>query len=297
VSLTELAIVLVISSALMHALWNSIGKRTATGASFFAWATLAGTLMFSPLMLINWRMILELPTNFWLLLIVSGAFQAIYFTGLSKAYRSAELSIVYPLARSFPVLIVPVFAFLVHGDTQLTIANIFAMTLIVLGALMLPLKRFRDWHLKSYMNSGVGWALVAALGTAAYSITDSEAVYIMRKEGWDAFNAGSSFVVLQGISIAVWVMGIIKLQGQDVMLESTVSKKVVLLTGFFVMATYLLVLVSMSMVAEVSYIVALRQLSIPIGVAIGALWLKEKLTMARVVGVCVMLVGLVMVVL
>ncbi len=295
--MTDLAIVLVVSSALMHALWNSIGKRTATSTSFFAWATLAGTLIFSPLMLINWRMILELPVNFWILLIVSGAFQAIYFTGLSKAYRSAELSIVYPLARSFPVLIVPVFVLLVYGETRLTLASIFAMTLIVLGALILPLKRWRDWHIKSYLNPGVGWALVAAFGTAAYSLTDSEAVHMMRREGWNALSAGSSFVVLQGVSIAVWVLGITKLQGKDIMLVSTVSKKTVFLTGFFVMATYLLVLTSMSMVDEVSYIVALRQLSIPIGVAIGALWLKEKLTFPRVIGVWVMLIGLVLVVL
>ncbi len=293
--MTSLAIVLVVSSALMHALWNSIGKRSATSTSFYAWATLAGTLLFSPFMLVNWQMVLDLPLKFWYLLIASGGFQAIYFTGLAKAYRSAEFSIVYPLARSFPVLIVPLFVILAYGETKLTLTNIFAMSLIVVGALVLPLKRWRDWHLKAYWNPGVGWAVIAALGTAAYSITDSQAINIMREQGWDPFSAGSSFVVLQGVSITVWILGLIKLQGKSGVSLKAIDKKAVFLTGFFVMATYLLVLISMTMVEEVSFIVALRQLSIPIGVTIGALWLKEKLTLPRINGVCVMLVGLVLV--
>ena len=279
----------------MHALWNTIGKQSASGTVFYAWATLSGALLFSPLMLINGVQVLQLPIAFWVLLVASGGFQAIYFTGLAKAYRCADLSLVYPLARSIPVLIVPLLMIIAYGETQLTLAHLCAMTIIVAGALVLPLKRWRDWHVKAYWSPGVGWALIAALGTAAYSITDSAAVHLMKRDGWGAFSAGSSFVVLQGYSIAAWIFLIIKIRGNAISLSKKISRKAILLTGFFVMATYLLVLISMSMVEDVSFIVALRQLSIPIGVGIGAIWLKEKLTLPRITGVAVMLIGLMLV--
>ncbi|WP_315980597.1 hypothetical protein [Aliamphritea spongicola] len=67
------------------------------------------------------------------------------------------------------------------------------------------------------------------------------------------------------------------------------------MTGLFIVGTYLLVLISMSMVTEVSYVVALRQLSIPIGVAIGVFWLKESVSITRMQGVSMMLIGLIFV--
>jgi uncharacterized membrane protein len=67
----------------------------------------------------------------------------------------------------------------------------------------------------------------------------------------------------------------------------------VLVTETFSVGAYLLVLVSMSLVGEVNYVVALRQLSIPM--AIGVLWLGEKLSMSRMQAIMLMLIGLVLV--
>lgn len=293
--MTGLAISLVVVSALMHALWNSIGKRSATSIAFYAWATLAGTILFSPLMLTNWFDVIQLPLEFWGLLVISGGFQALYFTGLAKAYGQAELSLVYPLARSLPVLIVPAFVLVAYGKTGVNPENLMAMGLIVLGALVLPLSRWRDWNINAYMTPAVGWALIAAIGTAGYSITDSEAIHLMREQGWDPFVAGSTFVVLQGVSITAWMLAMIRIRNQESIKLGSMSKRWVLLTGFFLMLTYLLVLTSMSLVDEVSYVVALRQLSIPIGVAIGFFWMKEHVSWPRIKGVLLMLVGLVLV--
>jgi uncharacterized membrane protein len=59
--------------------------------------------------------------------------------------------------------------------------------------------------------------------------------------------------------------------------------------------TYGLVLMAMAMTDEVSYVVALRQLSIPVGVLMGVLWLKEPASTAKTLGTMVMLAGLIMV--
>ena len=67
------------------------------------------------------------------------------------------------------------------------------------------------------------------------------------------------------------------------------------LAGSFIIATYLLILISMSMVSEVSYVVALRQVSIPLGVLIGVIWLREAMSLPRLQGLVVMFAGLLLV--
>ncbi|MGJ7456635.1 hypothetical protein [Halomonas sp. RA08-2] len=52
------------------------------------------------------------------------------------------------------------------------------------------------------------------------------------------------------------------------------------------------VLVALAVSDSVSHIVALRQLSIPLSVLLGFLWLKERAAPAKLVGIAVMLIGL-----
>ena len=66
-------------------------------------------------------------------------------------------------------------------------------------------------------------------------------------------------------------------------------------TGLMMTCTYGLVLIAMALTEEVSYVVALRQLSIPVGVLMGILWLKEPASRAKAIGTLVMLAGLMMV--
>jgi len=285
---------LIVISAFMHALWNSIGKRSATGVSFYVWAMVAGSVIFSPLLIINWQQVLQLPAPFWWLLLVSGGFQCIYTSGLAKAYQSAELSLIYPLARALPVLVVPVFVLIIYGESRLSNTHIAAIAMIATGALVLPINRWRSWDVRGYFTPAVCWAVVAALGTAGYSLTDSAALKIMRDNGWSAFEAGSSFVILQAIIVILCMLPVLKF-GFKEKFEWPENKSSILLAGLFIVGTYLVVLIGMAMVEEVSYVVALRQLSIPIGVAIGVFWLKEKISLPRLQGVGIMLLGLLLI--
>ena len=287
-------LLLIVISAFMHALWNSIGKRTATAVSFYVWAMAAGVLIFSPLLLTNWQQILLLPKAFWWLLLVSGVFQCMYTSGLAKAYQSAELSLVYPLARALPVLIVPVFVVFIYGESDLSYTHIVAIAMIATGALVLPLNKWRNLDLRGYFTPAVSWALLAAVGTAGYSLTDSAALKIMRDNGWSAFEAGSSFVILQAVTVIFCMLPLLKFAFKE-RFKWPENKSSILLAGLFLVGTYLIVLIGMAMVEEVSYVVALRQLSIPIGVAIGVLWLKEKISLPRLQGVAIMLLGLLLV--
>ncbi|MHC4202768.1 MAG: drug/metabolite transporter, partial [Planctomycetota bacterium] len=65
--------------------------------------------------------------------------------------------------------------------------------------------------------------------------------------------------------------------------------------GIAIYLTYGLVLVAMSFVTNASYVVALRQLSIPVGAMLGVMILKEPRYAAKFVGIAVIVAGLVFV--
>jgi drug/metabolite transporter (DMT)-like permease len=183
---------------------------------------------------------------------------------------------------------------MVNGQSLLSLVDMLALGMIIIGAVVMPITRWRTWRLNMYLNAGVGGAFLAAIGTAGYSFIESVALQNMRAARWQPFTAGSTFVVLQSSTIVFWMIPILR-WGVRESLEIPQKIPSVLVTGIFSVGTYLLVLVSMSLVEEVSYVVALRQLSIPIGVAIGVLWLGEKLTMSRMQGIMLMIIGLVLV--
>ncbi len=292
--MTPEAFILILVSALLHAGWNLIGKRTAQTVRFYAWAMAAGMVFYSPLLLSSLDAIQELPPSFWGLLFASGFCQTCYMTGLARAYTHGNLSMVYPLARALPVVIVPLLVILVYGQTQLDNAALLGIVLIVFGAIALPLKRWRDWHIKDYLTPAIGWVLVAASATAGYSILDSMAIGIMKDAGLSAFNAGSCFVVLQAGATLCWMLPTVAFLFRENLFEFP-DRRWTLVAGLFVIGTYMLVLVSMSLVTEVSYVVALRQISIPIGFLIGIIWLKESLGLPKLQGFVVLLSGLLLV--
>lgn len=285
---------LIVFSALTHALWNSLGKRSAVNVSFYVWASTFGFIIYSPLLLFTYPKLSALPIQFWGLLLVSGAFQSMYLIGLAKAYQSGDLSLVYPLLRSFPVLFVPLFYFFIYGQSSLTLADCFGMLLIVVGALLIPTTKLRNLSIKNYYNVTMAWTSLAVLGTVGYSLVDSAAINIMSESGWGSFEAGSSFAILQCLSVLLFMVPLVKIVFKE-KIEWPAKPIFMFGTGFALVGTYLTVLVAMSMVVEVSYLVALRQLSIPIGVMIGVLYLKEHLSSFKLIGLMVMFIGLVVV--
>ena len=83
---------------------------------------------------------------------------------------------------------------------------------------------------------------------------------------------------------------------QDVV-QAWKIRKFATLAGAMMSATYGLVLYAMTMTENVSYVVALRQMSIVIGIVLGIIVLSEKVLLTRIVGSILILMGLIVVVL
>lgn len=300
--MTPTAVVLLIISAGLHAGWNLITKRNHPTASFFLVANTVGGLLLVPVVALHGKALPDIPASVWWLLAVTGCFMALYYASLAGAYRSGDISVAYPLARSSPVIVVTVITLLLGRGHQVSGQCVFGILLVVAGCFLIPMRRFSDFRLSNYLNPTCGLALLAAVGTSGYSIADDEALRQLRTA--PALAAVGNipltlvYACLEACSASLWLVLFIapRRQGRATFRQVLrASKKQASLAGGMIYLTYGMVLVSLAFVSNVSYVVAFRQLSIPLGTLLGIAVLKEPRYLPKLVGVSIMFAGLVLV--
>ncbi|KPL94928.1 multidrug transporter [Vibrio sp. L5-1] len=292
------AIVIVIISALLHAGWNVLGKSNqGSGSSFFLASGFAAAAILTPYLI--WYVysvgLLNISLPFWQLVFLSGIFQIVYLIGLGTAYKQADIGVIYPMARALPVLMVGLGTVLI--GYELSSNQWIGFTLITLGCLFVPLKQFSELRLKAYLNLGVLWALIAAIGTTGYSIIDKEALLLLEPLSTPSITNKHTAIFYLGIQfwaivipLSVWLL----VSNQRIEFHNAwILRKRATLAGIMMASTYGLVLFAMTMTENVSLVVALRQVSIIFGVVMGIYFLKEKWHVTRGVGVMFIIAGLV----
>lgn len=296
-----IAIFLIFISTIVHAGWNLLGKREHPTSAFFLATNTLGGLCLLPALLLYWRLLPLFPPAVWVFLLCTGLCQASYYIALAGAYRSGHLSIAYPIARSSPVIVVMIVTlFLGRGD-QVSAQCVAGICLIVGGCFVLPMKRFSDFRLGNYLNLTCLLALVAACGTAGYSIIDDEALRRLRgTEGIPPgiFQVSFLYAFFESMSSSSWLTLFALVQKRErLSLAKMVREKFgrLALIGALIYLAYGLVLVSMAFVANVSYVVAFRQLSIIIGTVLGIEILREPGYVPKYTGATIICAGLIMV--
>src|ERR1044072_7758270 len=90
-----LAIVLLLTSAFLHALWHRLYKRYQEKYSAMGLQVLiSGIFAFFLLLFTGFP-----PRSKWSFALISMALEAVYFILLSNAYSDHDFSLVYPIAR------------------------------------------------------------------------------------------------------------------------------------------------------------------------------------------------------
>lgn len=299
-AMTNLAIVLIVTASITHVCWNVLGKKRHPSIAFFFLACLAGVALLTPAVIWNHAIIPQVPTAVWGLLVLTGFWQALYFTGLAAAYAHGHLSVAYPLARALPVLLVALVTVVRRPDDVIHPAAGAGMALILGGALLLPVPGFRAWHWRNYTNRACFFAAVAAVGTTGYSITDDRALQLLRNAlagQTVTVEATLLYAFLEGVSTSLWLLPLIGMHhASRTNVKYLLSKQraTVALAGLGIFLTYSLVLIAMAHVRDVSYVVAFRQLSIPLGALAGIFLLGEPAHGPKLTGVALMFAGLVL---
>ena len=153
----------------MHVTWNLLARHTRPEAEFLWWAIGGHLVLFAP-----WTLPIMVEqagdvTLVFTCILISALALSLYFAALRTAYRHAPVALVYPLARSAPLLIALV-GVIVIGDrlSPLGWAGILASTvaILLLGA--------SGRHGKA--RGALLPAALAACGTTVYSLADKVAV-------------------------------------------------------------------------------------------------------------------------
>lgn len=296
--MTSTAIILISISALLHASWNLISKKEHPTAAFFLAVNLIGTLFLCPLLFFYGHQLTQFPPLVWGFLGLTGLCQAVYMISLAGAYRHGDISIAYPIVRSSPMLVVMIVVFIIGRGDQISSQSIAGIFLVVLGSVVLPMKHFADLRIVNYLNLSCLLGVLAACATAGYSVIDDEALRRLQSIGDGAVETTLLYALMQGVSACLWLgfVVLVKREGRAAFAHVMCGRiRPAALTGVGMYITYPLVLVSMAFVDNVSYVVAFRQVSIPIGVGLGILLLNEPRYVPKFTGTALIFVGLVLV--
>ena len=132
------------------------------------------------------------------------------------------------------------------------------------------------------------WAFVTALAIVGYTITDKIAADLISPGPWAAARYG----IYEGAASAVVYWFILKAMGRSILDQSNLAGwgwSAIASIGVF--SAYWLILWSYQLAFHASYVVALRQLSIVIGVALGAWFLREAAPRLRLSAACIIVIG------
>ena len=291
--MTLAAVLLISASAFLHVFYNILFKRECEDVSFVPSMVFAEcVLLLAPFILC--LILVDMPLSSLLYAVGGGIFNGLYFFCLANAYRRADFTLVYPVARSAPVFLVT-WAAMLLGDipSAMGLAGIFA---VVGGCFLLPLKGLlpgrTGFSFKSYLNKTSIWALATALMTSFYSIFDKLGMRLA-----PGILEACYYIFCEFFISMVIVFILSRLIDREKKPLRYLAQKPIkaMLTAFFCSAGYILVLLAFQTPSKVSYVVGFRQLSIVIGVIFGGLFLNEKVTFARLVGALVIFGGLLLI--
>jgi drug/metabolite transporter (DMT)-like permease len=172
---TAVALGLILFSALVHASWNFLLKKSGGGVGLVTAASALSLLLYLPLAAgIVWFQGYAFRPEHLAIMFASGMIHTVYFLLLDRAYRSGgDLSIVYPLARATGPLLTVIVAVLLLGEHPSAVA-IAGAVLIGASAILLtgnPLA----WH-RGEARRAVGFALLCGCTIAAYTLWDKKSV-------------------------------------------------------------------------------------------------------------------------
>lgn len=272
----SVALALVLVAAFLHLAWNTLVKR-ATDPLLFLWSTmLVAGLLFLPLAIALET--LDAMLAVWPLLLATSIIHSIYFVTLTRAYSEGDLSIVYPIARGLGIGLVPIAAFFVFGEAPSWLGAI-GLALVLGGVVLVGVGAPKTGDAK---KKGVGWAIATGLLVTAYSMVDRASAREVHP---------ISLVVCMNLAALSFLIPIVVRRRADLVREWKVNAKTIVVASLFSLTGYVLVLFAFRE-AKTGYVVASREISIVLSTAVGALWLREKVTTLRVVGALLIVGGI-----
>ncbi|MGC8943447.1 MAG: DMT family transporter [Caldisericia bacterium] len=278
---------LVILSAIIHALWNFFFKKSKDSTIFIFWAKIFEIIIYFPLvfyLLINHG----LSYKGLVPVILSGIIHFFYWFFLSLGYNTSDLSLVYPVARSSPLLIT-LLSFLFFGE-KITFIGFIGIILIILGIYFISINslNFKDF-LRIFNKKSIGllFAFLTLITVTSYSLVD--------KIGAKYVNPIVYVYLFEIISLIPFSYLILIKKKKEELHKILKSDRIsIIFTSVAIILSYSLIIFVMR-ISKLSYIVSIREIGIVFGVLLGIISLKEKYGLIRITSSILIFTGIILI--
>lgn len=289
----SLPIILVSISALGHAYWNYVFKKIIDKSEhkllIFWLCMLVSCTLFLPIF-IFYLVKNPIPYNTLIYPAIFGFLLALYMLFLTKSYFYHDLSLAYPLSKTIPLFTLLLGLFVLNEYVSTTaFIGIFC---IVFGAYSIHL---RDFSFKNFLkpiislkSKGSIFALFTAVVSAFYGLISKVSLEVMNP--FILVYLGFLFSLIFYSSIFLFDKELLK----NIKNQFRRYKKSIVTIGFLDIFGYSLVLIALTG-NKLSYIFALRQMSIIFAVLLGSKILNEKYGKARFISATIIFIGIVLI--
>ena len=272
----------VLGAAALHALWNSLVKSASdkflSSAVVALWCGVAAVVA---------ALVLPRPAAVAFPFIVASAIiHIVYFMLVGQLYRSADLSVAYPIMRGLAPLIAAVIALATLGEAPGPIASL-GVAALVAGVLAMGASGFahgrinRPTILVAVANSAV-IAIYSVIDGQGARLSGAGAPFAFAYNSWaDALTALSYFPI------------ILFLRGRAVVATFAQDWRRGLIGGLAAFFGYAIVVWAMTR-APIAAVAALRETSVLFAAIIGVAVLGEPFHAQRAIGVLVILAGVIL---
>ena len=318
------ALLLVLTAACCHATWNYHLKKANCGRAIWWLVYLLTSVITIPLLLL-WdpQALTRITPTGWFVILISAPIHVVYALVLQIGYKKSDYSIVYPTARGAGPLITVLSAVVILGDAP-SLTGWCGIFAILAGVVLLTLRTDKGADL-SRVHTGIFWGLLTGVCIAGYSFCDAWAV--QRDTGLTPASfyfpsitgvciAGYSFcdawavqrdtgltpasfyfpsIVVRAIVMTPFMLAMKDWREQVRSIwKNPVSRRALWVVTVGSPGGYILVLCAMTM-APLAYVAPTREVGMMVGVIVGAILLKEHLSLTKISGLVAMVAGVLLI--
>jgi drug/metabolite transporter (DMT)-like permease len=268
------ALLLVLVSAFLQAALNLLIKGSGRKVAFIAGSSLVSVLLFLPLFIWGRHLLGEgnLPHSLWswVGILACGVTGLVYYLFLTKAYDNGDLSVVFPVTRSFGPIFILIFALMLLGE-RISYLGLLGILVTIFGSYVIHLPSLKLSYLslpfQALKSKPFLFSMAAGACTAAYSLINKKNL-----ETVQPFTLYYLIIVCMTLALAIVLL--LQRKGKQMEEEFRENLKKLLLMGIFGFISAALFLYALQM-SKVSYLGSARNVSIVFGVILGNLFLQE----------------------
>lgn len=274
-----IAVAAVLVAALLHASWNAIVRFK--GDRIAVLALMTGSSGLISLIVLPFVPVPVLAA--WPWLVASMVLHIGYNSFLASAYNHGDLGRVYPLARGTAPLITLIVGTYGLGEALSPHA---VVGILLLGCGIAALALEQGWRVLRNEPRAVVLSLVTSLFISAYSITDG----IGARTSGSAIGYIFYLFALDGLPLALFVLTTRRRATVEVIRLQWLAGCA---AGMLSLGAYGIVIWAMTL-APIALVAGLRETSVLFALAIGIVFLGERLSTLRIAASLVVLSGLIL---